>query len=398
MPETQVENIVFILDASRSMYRRDYNPNRLEASKEAILAFIRARRAEDTKSSFSLVVFGKEIKEVIKLTDYSDEEMFRANFEDLKPAGNSKISDAIGIAIKIHIEDIRIVGAKVPKILLISDGKLSDSKVTPTKMAQIACGLEIKIDTIRLGEVEHFNIMKRVSELTEGRYFYCNDAPSVLLSGREMGESNKGKKYQKSKNLSAILEKIAVPLKTISELNQDSVDVVARIRGTVSFKKCGICFAEEDPITKAPFSIAGRYCPNCGKGYHIHCMSMWAGNDKDSNGRVTRCPHCFYLIKIPSDIQQVTKIRDDIKRDRASYSNEETGPSQYYAKKYIAQDLGDSAVYSACPVCNSIFEEKEDVIKCGNPECNAIYHLDCFETLNNNPSCKSCGKKMSRSF
>jgi uncharacterized protein YegL len=397
MPETQVENIVFILDASRSMYRRDYNPNRLEAAKEAILSFIRARRAEDAKSSFSLVIFGKEIKEIIKLSDYSDEDVFRSYFEEITPAGNSKISDAIGIAIKIHIEDIRVVGAKVPKIILISDGKLTNSKVTPTKMAQIANGLEIRIDTIRLGEVEHFNIMKRISELSDGRYFYCNDAANVSLSGRELGESNKGKKYQKSKNFTTILEKIAVPLKTISELNQEAEDVVARIRGTASFKKCGICFAEEDPITKAPFSIAGRYCPNCGKGYHIHCMSQWANNDKDSNGRVTRCPHCFYLIKIPSDVQQVTKIRDDIKRERESYSTDTTGPAQFFAKTYTAIDLGDSAIYSACPVCNSIFEEDEKVVKCGNPECNAIYHMDCFESYDGKP-CKTCGQKMSRSF
>lgn len=379
------------------MFRHDYTPNRLELCKEAIINLVRVRRAEDEKTGFGLITVGTEIKELLGFDDFCDATSMEAILEDeIMFGGDSKVSDGIGVAIKMHIEDIRRSGAKVPKILVISDGKFSKTKVQPTKMAEIAKGLEIKIDSIRLGEVEHFNMLKRITELTEGKHFYCNDRNDVLTAAVTIAESNKGKKYQKSKNFGKILEKVAVELKTISELEQDAAEIAARIRGTASYKKCGICFKEEDPMTKSGFQISGRFCPNCGQGYHIHCMSLWASNDKDSTGTVVRCPHCFYLIKIPSEIQQAAKIREDIQRD-AKMEGSRSETQAFFAKKYIAKTLGDTAVYSACPVCNTIFDEEEEVVKCGNPECNAIYHLDCSQQVANQP-CKVCGKKMTMNF
>ncbi|MBD3350174.1 MAG: VWA domain-containing protein [Candidatus Lokiarchaeota archaeon] len=397
MPETQVENICIVLDCSRSMFRHDYDPNRFEVCKEAIINLIRTRRSEDQKTGFALITVGKDVKKNIGFSDYTDPSMLHDHFDNnVLLGGPSKISDGIGIAIKMHIEAIRIAGAKVPKIVVFSDGNFTPTKVEPAKMAEIAKGLEIKIDTIRLGEMEHFNILKRISELTNGTYYYCNSINDVLSAAITIAESNKGKKYQKSKSFTKILEKIAVPLKTIAELKKDASDIVARIRGTASFKKCGICFQEQDPITKAPFNISGRYCPNCGQGFHIHCMSQWAQNNEDSGGTVTRCPHCFYLVKIPSEVQQAARIKKDLDRERKS-KRSYGGSDQYYAKKYIAKNLGDAAIYSACPVCNTIFDENEEVIKCGNPKCNAIYHLDCIGEVENKP-CKICGKKIVRSF
>jgi hypothetical protein len=396
MPEFETQNIAIVLDASRSMFRKDYTPNRFEACKQAIVSLIRSRTIEDQKSGFALIIAGKEVKTVTDFGETGDADSVEAYLNDLEVGGSSKVTDGIGLAIKLHIEDIRKAGAKIPKILVFSDGKLTPTKAQPTKIAEIAHGLEIKIDTVRLGEVEHFNMLKRVSELTEGKHYYCHDTPALLLSAKEIADSNKGKKYQKSKNYTNILEKIAVSLKTESELSMEAADIAERIRGNKEYKKCGICFIEQDPVTKAEFRLSGRYCPNCGKGYHIHCMAQWAKNDKESNGRVCRCPHCFYLLKVEGEVQQAQKIRDDFKRTTA-VEQSMSSSSQYYAKQYVAKELGDTALYSACPVCNTIFDENEQVIKCGNPECNVIYHLDCFEQVNNNP-CKTCGKKMVRSF
>jgi len=395
VPEFQVENICFVLDCSRSMYRRDYNPNRFEVCKEAIVNLVRTRRAEDPKTGYALIIFGPEVKKIIDFQDYCDAETIQETLNDLEIGGSSKLSDGIGLAIKAHIEELRKAGAKVPKIVVLSDGKLTKSKVGPSKMAEIAKGLEIKIDTIRLGEVEHFNILKRISELTEGKYYYCHNANDVLTTAITIAESNKGKKYQKTKNYGKILEKIAAPLLTLGELDQSAADIAARIRGTASFKKCGICFQDKDPVTKIGFNISGRYCPNCGQGFHIHCISQWASNDPDSPGTIARCPHCFYLIKIPPEIQQVAKIREDLKRTvrDSDYEKERA----FYARKYIAYELGDTALYNACPICNTIFDENEEVIKCGNPECNAVYHIDCAESIFNKP-CKICGHKILRSF
>ena len=69
----------------------------------------------------------------------------------------------------------------------------------------------------------------------------------------------------------------------------------------------------------------------------------------------------------------------------------------FNVKPQIAKTLGESALYSACPVCSGIFDEDDQVVKCGNPDCNAIYHLPHFEKLPGH-ECKICGTKLIRLF
>ena len=56
-------------------------------------------------------------------------------------------------------------------------------------------------------------------------------------------------------------------------------------------------------------------------------------------------------------------------------------------------ELGEDALYTSCPVCNYIFEENQQIVKCGNSECEALYHIDCFKKLENG-HCKSCSVKL----
>ena len=273
MPDKVSECIVIVLDISRSMYRSDYSPNRLGACKTAILGFIQSQRKHDQSSSFGLITFNENADVIYDVTANADYGQFETAFEDIRCLGGSALGEGIGKAIKLLIEDIRKAGAKVPRVLIFSDGKYSQSKVNPLKMAQLAQQLGIKIDAFRLGEVEHFNVMKRLSELTEGKYIYSNDAVSLLNSAKDLGESNveaHGAAYQKSKSYNMVLKQIAVPLMTEAEMNQGSEsqkDLISQIRGTKTFQKCCVCFSENDPTTKSNFSISGRFCPNCGMQY-----------------------------------------------------------------------------------------------------------------------------------
>ena len=90
-------------------------------------------------------------------------------------------------------------------------------------MANLAQQLGMHIDTFRLGEVEHFNIMKRLSDITEGKYSYSNDSSTILKEATDMGESNiqaHGAAYQKGKGFTQVLKKIAAPLLTEAEMDQ----------------------------------------------------------------------------------------------------------------------------------------------------------------------------------
>ena len=175
--------------------------------------------------------------------------------------------------------------------------------------------------------------------------------------------------------------------------SKDQKELIAQLRGTKSYSQCSICFMSDDPISKVGFNISGRYCPNCAKPMHISCASMWAkSNDKEGDGTVFRCPQCFYLCKIPASVQTAVKMHQEVKKNARNQTNE---TQSFTVSPVMAASLGDAALYSACPVCNSIFEEDEQVIACGNQICNAIYHLGCFDKLPNG-TCKSCGSRLQK--
>ncbi len=406
MPDMISESVVIILDASRSMYRSDYSPNRLEACKQGILNFIQSRiENEDSMggtTAFALVLIKNNPKMIFDLFDGAKFNEFLKVLNGVKCGGINTLGEAIGMAIKILIEDIRSNGARVPRILLFSDGKYKTSKIDPMKMAMLAQQLTMHIDTIRVGDVEHSNIMKRLSENTEGKYYYANNIQGILTTTTDLAQSNfeaPGSSYQKGKIriLNLVLKKIAKPLLTEAEMNKGSnnqKEVLARLRGTKQYQKCSICFQSNDPISKTSFQISGRYCPQCAQPMHLSCASMWAKNqDKTGDGTVFRCVHCLYLLKLPSSVQTAVRMHAEVKKRGIKRKEIQT----FNVSPISTKKLGSLALYSACPVCNGIFEEEENVVKCGNPSCKAIYHMNHFDQLPDH-ICKLCGQKLVKLF
>jgi len=377
------------------MFRTDYAPNRLKSCVAALKKLIQERIEEDQASAFAIVSFNDHAETVIDFTNYT-QELFEA-LDELNFQGRSAMGDALALSIKMIISELRKIAAKVPRILLVSDGNYTRTAVDPLKMARLSQGLSIKIDSFRLGEVSHLNILKRLSDLTGGKYFYNNDAESLLNAAHEFAESNVktlGSKADSPIENPAFLRKIAANLLRVQDLTKDQEQKLKAMRGQTDFKKCSICFSDTDPITKGSFYVTGRYCPNCNTPFHIHCLSGWADSQKDSKLKESgtcRCPHCFYLLKIPSEVTQAQKLRSL----SSPASSSKSPQSEFFtAKKYDdVAVLGDEAMYNSCPVCHLIFEEGQQAIQCGNPECRTLYHAECFAQLDDH-RCKNCGVKL----
>ncbi len=400
MPDMVSESVVIVLDCSRSMYRSDYSPNRLEACKQGILNFISSRieneEAMGGNTAYSLVLIKDKPQMIFDLNNGAKFNEFLKVLNEIKCGGINTLGEGLGMAIKILIEDIRTNGARIPRILLFSDGKYKTRQIDPMKMAMLAQQLTIHMDTIRVGDVEHSNIMKRLSENTEGKYYYVNNIQGILTTTKDLAQSNfeaPGSSYQKGKIKipNAVLKKIAKPLLTESEMDKGSNDqqeVLARLRGTKQYDKCSICFQSNDPISRTGFRISGRFCPNCAMPMHMSCASMWAkSQDKTGDGTVFRCVHCLYLLKIPASVHTAVRMHSEVKKRRTKSREIQT----FNVTPISTKKLGSLALYSACPVCNGIFEEDEFVIKCGNPSCKAIYHLNHFKQLTDS-KCKVCGQ------
>jgi len=394
LAEWHSENIVICIDTSRSMYRADYTPNRLNCSIDALKKLISERLAQDTSSAFAIVQFSNKPKKIMDFTN--DNKILFEVLDDLEVSGKSALGEALGLSIKLIISELRKISAKVPRILVISDGNFTTTSIDPLKMARLAQGLNVKIDTFRLGELSPLNILKRMSDLTGGNYYYNNDAQSLLQAAHDLAGSNI-KTYGDGKTSiienPAFLRKIAADLLRVHDLTKDQEQRLLQIRGLADYKKCSICFSDINPYTKSSFYVSGRYCPNCQTPYHIHCLSSWANSQKDRKmiqAGTVRCPHCFYLLKIPTEVSQVQKLTS-LSKPRIKAKKEPKTPELSHVESIKFGDLDSDDMFKSCPVCNLIFEEGQDILRCDN--CKSLFHESHFKDLTES-RCKNCGVKL----
>ncbi|MEJ2248223.1 MAG: VWA domain-containing protein [Candidatus Lokiarchaeota archaeon] len=395
MSERIPENIVICLDTSRVMYRDDYKPNRLESCKKAIKILVEERINSDPSTNFCLLTFSDSVEKLVDFTSLPSQLL--ESLDQIQVKGGSVLGEALAISIKLLIEELRKIAAKVPRILIISDGNYSNTAVDPIKMARLCHGLKIKIDCFKIGDLNHLNILKRITDLSKGKYIYNNDSATLHETAKNYANSNLKAPSLKSESIvenPAFLRQIAANLFRVQDLTKDQEQKVKQLRGVVDYKKCSICFSDKDPITNASFFISGRYCPNCQTPFHINCLAEWATSQEDANLRssgTVRCPHCFYLLRIPSEVTQVKRLKILSKKELHKQVGAE--PSEVFKViRNKAATFGEEALYNSCPVCNMIFEEHQDVVKCGNPDCGTLYHIDCFKKLNG--QCKSCGARL----
>lgn len=258
------ENIVICLDTSRSMYRTDFPPYRLRSCTDAIKTLIANRFGSDSLSTFAIIKFSDKAETIIGFTSSTYISNLNRALDSLTCGGYSALGDGLGLAIKTVIAELRKIGAKPPRILLISDGKIMKTAVDPLKMARLAQGLSIKIDTFLVGQIGQVNTLKKLSDITKGRYFYNSDPESLIRSANEIAEDNY-KRYGSNQEVisenPAFLRKIAADLLRVQDLTRDQEQRAKQIRGEVDYKKCSICFSDKNPYTKGSFYVTGRYCP-----------------------------------------------------------------------------------------------------------------------------------------
>lgn len=376
------------------MFRTDYKPNRLICSINAAKKLINERLNLDNSSAFSIVKFSDNAEKLAGFSSF-EAELYEP-LGSLSLGGKSALGDALALSIKLLIEELRKIMAKTPRILVVSDGSYTQTAIDPIKMARLAQGLSIKIDSFRIGEMSQLNILKRLSDLTGGNYYYSNSPESLLDSARRLADDNFRIASLKSEKLidkPEFLRKIAANLLRVQDLTKSQETMIKQLRGEADYKKCTICFSENNPYTKGSFYLTGRYCPNCKTPYHVHCLASWASSQTDqtlSDSGTCRCPHCFYLLKIPSEVTQIQKL----KILTGDSSQKEIGagkPELVPADLTNISDLGEGALYKSCPVCHLIFEENQEVVRC--PTCNEIYHKPCFKELENS-LCKNCFSKL----
>ena len=187
-------DIVFALDASKSMLIEDLKPNRSEALKAVLNRFV-ALRMEDR---IGLVLYAGESINWCPLTKNSKQLL-----QSINSMQHNKLNDgtAIGSGMVTAIKALQNSKVKNKVIVLLTDGENNAGIIDPLLAAQFAQRLHIKIYTISIGRtgfapmpLKDLNgntyyqkvyctinetVLKKIAQITGGTYFKVTDVVTL---------------------------------------------------------------------------------------------------------------------------------------------------------------------------------------------------------------------------
>lgn len=203
--DTEGIDIVMAMDVSTSMLARDFNPDRLEASKDIAIEFISQRPAD----RMGIVVFAGESYTQCPLT--TD----RATLINLmKDIQTDLIEDgtAIGNGLATAVSRMKDSDAKSRVVILLTDGVNNRGEITPQTAAEIAKTYGVRVYTIGVGangtapypvmtpwgvdvrdmkvEIDE-QLLKDIAAQTGGKYFRATDNAKLMEIYAEINKMEK---------------------------------------------------------------------------------------------------------------------------------------------------------------------------------------------------------------
>lgn len=195
--------VILAFDVSSSMRADDLEPTRMEAAKEAALAFVENQPAT---IQVGLVAFGDGGLTVQRPTTVKED--VKASINRLTPEGGTSLGEGLISAIEViagkavfldqaalegDLEgvDIGYFGSAV--IVLLSDGE-STSPVDPIVVAQLATNAGVRVFPIGIGspegavvEIDGYQVatslneelLQEIARITGGTYYVAEDAESL---------------------------------------------------------------------------------------------------------------------------------------------------------------------------------------------------------------------------
>ncbi len=206
---TEGIDIILAVDVSSSMLAEDFQPkNRLQAVKLVAGDFIKGRRND----RIGLVVFsGQSFTQCPLTLDYG----ILLRFLDEIKIGMIEDGTAIGMAIATCVNRLRSSSAESKVVILLTDGRNNRGELDPVTAAKIAQTFDIRIYTIGAGKKgyamypiddpvfgKHYrrmpvqideDLLKKVADITQGKYFRATDESSLEAIYNEISEMEKTK-------------------------------------------------------------------------------------------------------------------------------------------------------------------------------------------------------------
>ncbi|MDR3184020.1 MAG: VWA domain-containing protein [Prevotellaceae bacterium] len=205
--DTEGIDIIFALDISTSMLARDFKPDRINAAKDIAIRFI----SERPYDRMGIVVFAGESFTQCPLT--TDRATLINLMKDIE-TGLIEDGTAIGNGLATAVARLKNSDAKSRVIILLTDGVNNRGEIAPLMAAEIAKTYGIRVYSIGVGakgmapypfmtergvviqqvpvEIDE-DMLKQISEMTDGKYFRATDNTKLLEIYSEINQMEKAK-------------------------------------------------------------------------------------------------------------------------------------------------------------------------------------------------------------
>jgi Ca-activated chloride channel family protein len=205
--DTEGIDIIFALDISTSMLARDFKPDRINAAKDIAIRFI----SERPYDRMGIVVFAGESFTQCPLT--TDRATLINLMKDIE-TGLIEDGTAIGNGLATAVARLKDSDAKSRVIILLTDGVNNRGEIAPLMAAEIAKTYGIRVYSIGVGakgmapypfmtergvviqqvpvEIDE-DMLKQISEMTDGKYFRATDNTKLLEIYSEINQMEKAK-------------------------------------------------------------------------------------------------------------------------------------------------------------------------------------------------------------
>ncbi len=207
--ETEGIDIIISMDISASMLAKDFDPNRLESSKEVAIDFIDSR----PNDRIGLVVYEGESFTQCPLT--SDHKVLKSLFKEVR-TGMVEGGTAIGMGLATSVSRLKDSEAKSKVVILLTDGENNRGSIAPVTAAEIAQNFDIRVYTIGVGsrgkalaptqiypngkyryDYVDVNIneeaLQEIADMTGGKYFRATNGDALEAIYQEIDRLEKTK-------------------------------------------------------------------------------------------------------------------------------------------------------------------------------------------------------------
>ena len=158
-------DIVISIDLSLSMLSKDFDPNRLAASKVIAADFVDSRKYD----RIGITAFaGESYTKCPITTDHRIVKQFLAELE----YGDLKDGTAIGMGLATSVKALVKSEAKSKVVILLTDGESNAGYINPKMAVEMAKNFDVKVYTIGVGSKGY--VMAAIGTYPDGKPAYSN--------------------------------------------------------------------------------------------------------------------------------------------------------------------------------------------------------------------------------